>query len=492
MATNTERIQFMIDDADERRRLEDLPWLTPLEEWEASGVPLLVVRKGDSRHPVVFVEQQGARYAIKETTPRMAQREIRNLAVIEHRGIPALSPIGTVQVKVPPIALDIPKLGGIHQYISGDRGYTVTRLAPRVVPHVLLYRLPLTRRTKQRLLSAVAVLMIELHEHGVYWGDPSLANALIRIDGKRILGIMADAETAELFPGPISDGLREQDLAQFGESLAWQAEDLRQARGLPEDVQVLDDNDFEYFMRRYRILRREHARLASSSGAHTLYQFEQFLQRINRWGFAMLDSAAHTVQKFTTVLPGWYQKRVYQLLHVTIPRPYAHRFYNLILGHQAIMSQQEERDVDLEEAAQHWYERYHLPTILMLRQRLSSSQDPMLAYFAIMEHKWNLSVEARREIPLEEAILDYFMHRADTGDLGPVDPAHIATWWRDHTPVASALELPMIESEELDPLLATAERPLVHLPLSELEHKLPEILEREEPDIEDTDTKQEQ
>lgn len=334
--------------------------------------------------------------------------------------------------------------------------------------------------------------MIELHEHGVYWGDPSLANALIRIDGKRILGIMADAETAELFPGPISDGLREQDLAQFGESLAWQAEDLRQARGLPEDVQVLDDSDFEYFMRRYRILRREHARLASSSGAHTLYQFEHFLQRINRWGFALLDSAANTVQKFTTVLPGWYQRRVYQLLHVTIPRPYAHRFYNLILGHQAIMSQQEERPVDLEEAAHHWYERYHLPTILMLRQRLTSSQDPMLAYFAIMERKWNLSVAAKREIPLEEAILDYFMHRADTGELGPVDPAQIATWWRERAPVASALELPMIEGEELDPLLATAERPLVHLPLPELEHRLPEILEREEPHTKDTDTEQEQ
>ncbi len=464
---------------DDRRRLEKLPWHIPLEEWEANGVELLVVRKGDSRHPVVFVESQGARYAIKETTPHMAEREIVSLQEIERRGIPALSPIGMVSVSLPPLAIEVPGIRGEKQYINTDRGYTVTRLAPRVVPHVILYRLPLNRRTKQRLLSAVAVLMIELHEHGVYWGDPSLANALIRIDGKRILAIMADAETAELFPGPIFDGLREQDLAQFGESLAWQAEDLRQARGLPENIQVLDDTDYEYFLQRYRILRREHAHITSSSTMHTLYQSEHFLQGVNHWGFALLDMAEQAVQKFTTVLPGWYQQRIYQLLHVMIPRPYARRFYNLILGHQAIMSQKAKRAVSLEEAAQDWYERYHLPTILMLRQRLTSEQDPMQAYFAIMDRKWDMSLKAGYEIPLEDAILDYTMYQANTGTLGPVDPARIATWWHQRESVADALEPPLIEGEELDPLLATAERPLVYLSPTELEQKLPGILEKD-------------
>src|SRR5713101_6908571 len=229
--------------ADDRRSLEGLPWHVPLAEWPERGVVSLPIRKGESRHPVIFVERAGSRYAIKETTPRMAEREINNLHEVERRGIPALSPVGSVTVREAPLLLEEPGPGGIPQYISGDRGYTVTRLAPRVVPQVLLYRLPFTKRTKRHLWAAVAVLLIELHEHGVYWGDPSLANILIRIDGRRILAIMADAETAELFPGPLSDGLREQDIALFGESLAWQSEDLRQARGLPEDAQVLDDAD---------------------------------------------------------------------------------------------------------------------------------------------------------------------------------------------------------------------------------------------------------
>ncbi len=468
---------------DERERLKSLPWHLQLDAWEGAGVHLLTVRRGDSRHPVVFVERGGVRYAIKETTPHMAEREIRNLAEIERRGIPVLTTVGSVTVPAAPIRLQMAGIGGITQYESGDRGYTVTRLAPRVVPHVLLYRLPLTRRTKQRLLSAVAVLMIELHEHGVYWGDPSLANVLIRIDGHHILAIMADAETTELFPGPISEGLREQDLEQFGESLSWQAEDLRQAKGLPEDVQVLDDADYRYFRQRYRILRREHAHVTHTADLNApLYYAQNFVQSVNELGSNIgtniAERTGNAIKQVASHTPKWYQRRVYQLLHITIPRQYARRFYNLMLGHQAIMQKNQQRDVSLEEAAQDWYEYYHLPTILLLRQRLTHEQDPMQAYFAIMQHKWNMSMKAGYEIPLDEAILDWGVQTAQTGKLGPVDPASLATWWRQHEPITHVLEPALIESEELAPLLSTSERPLVKMQAPELDQKLPEILEK--------------
>lgn len=463
---------------DDRQRLEGLPWLFPLEEWATQGVNLLIIRRGEARHPVVFVEREGTRYAIKETTPHMAEREIRSLQEIERRGIPTLTATGSVTVPAPPIALDVPKVGGITQYISGDRGYTVTRLAPRVVPHVLLYRIPFTKRTKQRLLSAIAVLMIELHEHGVFWGDPSLANVLIRIDGRRILAIMADAETAELFPGPVSDGLREQDLASFGESLSWQAEDLRQARNLPEDTQVISEADFHYFNRRYHWLRREHALISTAPSTNTLYQLEHFLRGVNRWGYSLLDTTGHTLQQLTTVLPGWHERRIRELLHINVPRIYARRFYGMVLGHQALMSQREGRNVSVDEAAQDWYTHYHLPTILLLRSHLTSGQDPMRAYFAIMDHKWKLSKKAGYEVPLDEAILDWSMQEADTGNLGTIDPAMMVKWWRELEPAAEVLEPELIESEELEPLLSTDEKPLVRLQQTELAQKLPEILEQ--------------
>src|SRR5579859_4263556 len=257
MTTHRNLAQFQMSAAD-TRRLAHLPWHLPLEEWASQGVATLSIRRGESRHPVIFIESDDLRYAIKETTPHMAQREIHILLDIEFRGIPALSPVGVVVVSAPPLRVESAEIGGLPQYISGDRGYTVTRLAARVMPHSLLFRLPFNRKTKHRLLGAVAVLMVELHEHGIYWGDPSLANILIRIDGRRVMAIMADAETAEIFAGPISKGLREQDLSLFQESLIWQAEDLRQARGLADDVEVLDEADFSYFLRRYHWLRKEH------------------------------------------------------------------------------------------------------------------------------------------------------------------------------------------------------------------------------------------
>src|SRR6266566_3968441 len=465
---------------DDKHRLKHLPWHVPLEEWPEHGVIPLTIRQGESRHPVIFVDLEGARYAIKETTPYMAEREIKNLREIENRGIPVLSAVGSVTVATPPILIEEHGPGGLPQYTSGDRGYTVTSLTPRVIPHSLLFRLPFAKRTKQRLLGAVAVLLVELHEHGVYWGDPSLANVLIRIDGKRILAIMADAETAELFPGPVSDSLREQDLELFGESLLWQAEDMRQARGLPEEKEIVDDKDFRYFKRRYRLLQREHAQLASSPGITTLFQAEHMLEALNDLGYSLLDMSGHAFQQVATVLPGWYQRRIHELLGITIPRQYARRFYNTILGHQAIMSKNEGRDVSVEEAAKDWYTRYHLPAILLLRQQLTNEQDPMQAYFAIMELKWKMSLKAGYEIPIEEAALDWAMQQAETGKLGAVDPAAIATWWRERQPVAEALEPSLIESKKLEPLLSNEEQPLVHLPLPELDQELTKRLEQQE------------
>ena len=149
----------------------------------------------------------------------------------------------------------------------------------------------------------------------------------------------------------------------------------------------------------------------------------------------------------------------------------------MILGHQALMSQHEGRDVSIEEAARDWYTHYHLPTILLLRRFLTKGQDPMQAYFAIMQHKWQMSKKAGYEIPLDEAIVDWSMQQAETGKLGAVDPALMAKWWRELEPTTEVLEPPLIESGALEPLVSPNEKPLVHLPQPELEQKLPEILE---------------
>jgi hypothetical protein len=113
--------RFRVPEED-RTRLEDLPWGKPLVEWAEQGVQLLSIRRGDSRHPVVFVERDEVRYALKETSPHMAERELRNLEEIKRRGIPTLHPIGTIVVSGQMIALESTTItGGVQHYLRDSR-----------------------------------------------------------------------------------------------------------------------------------------------------------------------------------------------------------------------------------------------------------------------------------------------------------------------------------------------------------------------------------
>ena len=97
-----------------------------------------------------------------------------------------------------------------------------------------------------------------------------------------------------------------------------------------------------------------------------------------------------------------------------------------------------------------------------------------------MERKWKMSLKAGYEIPIEEATLVWAMQQIDSGKLGEIDPATIATWWHEREPVAQVLEPQLIESEKLEPLLSKEEQPLVRLPQSELDQKLATILDQPE------------
>jgi hypothetical protein len=248
-------------------RLRSLPWGVALQEWPDHGVTPLSVRRGESRHPVLFVEAGQRRYALKETSPRSAAHESMVFQELRRRRCHTLEPVGYVVVRGEAIAAG--DVAGHTMYTSGDVGYCVTRLADRVLPQSLLYRYPFTDANKRLLWSAVAELLLDLHEAGVYWGDPSLANILMDLSGHRLTAVMADAETAELVPGPLTENRRREDLNMFVELLEWQAEDIRLARSLPEEQRLISASDAAYFMARYAGLRAE--REQSSRAAEDLF-----------------------------------------------------------------------------------------------------------------------------------------------------------------------------------------------------------------------------
>ena len=90
---------------------------------------------------------------------------------------------------------------------------------------------------RDRLLDAMASLLVDLHRAGVYWGDCSLANTLFRRDGDKIQAYLVDAETSEIHPA-LSDGQRAYDLEILVENVAYGLADLGARQGRDD---VFDD-----------------------------------------------------------------------------------------------------------------------------------------------------------------------------------------------------------------------------------------------------------
>ena len=161
-----------------------LPWDRPLSEWVVPDVPLRDIAVGMSRHLVKFVDADGHLWAVKDMPPRIAVKEYEVLRRLEDMGLPAVRPAGLVlQPEFETAIL-------VTRYLEGSWQYR--RLFMRLPPDQPKHR--------ARLLDAMAGLLVELHRHGVFWGDCSLANTLFSRDGQLLQAWLVDAETSEVHP----------------------------------------------------------------------------------------------------------------------------------------------------------------------------------------------------------------------------------------------------------------------------------------------------
>ena len=111
------------------------------------------------------------------------------------------------------------------------RSSTTEYLAYSIQYRRLLSRFPLGPGPyRDRLLDAMASLLVDLHRAGVFWGDCSLANTLFRRDGDRIQAYLVDAETSEIHPS-LSDGQRAFDLEILVENVGFGLADLGAMQG---------------------------------------------------------------------------------------------------------------------------------------------------------------------------------------------------------------------------------------------------------------------
>jgi hypothetical protein len=139
---------------------------------------------------------------------------------------------------------------------------------------------------RERLFDAMATLLVELHRHGVFWGDCSLANTLFVRDGQRLEAYLVDAETSEIQP-VLSEQRRSHDLDILVENVTMGLADVAVRLGAS-----LDDLADDLMEEAFSVARRYHELWHELTAEQTLpfsqrHEVKRRIKRLNELGFAV-------------------------------------------------------------------------------------------------------------------------------------------------------------------------------------------------------------
>jgi tRNA A-37 threonylcarbamoyl transferase component Bud32 len=369
----------------------DLPWETPLEEWDS---PRLVnVIRGISRHVVRFVEYDGALYALKELPERPARREWTLLRRLEGQGLPVVEAVGMVTAR------------------SDDLdAILITKHLEYSLPYRALFSGAAIPDLRTHLLNALAELLARLHIRGFFWGDCSLSNALFRRDAGALSAYLVDAETGELH-GQLSDGQRGYDLDIAQTNIVGELLDVDAEVGLPPDLDP--DETGEEIVNRYLALWTELTR-EETFAADERYRLDERLHRLNELGYDVEE-----IQLEAT--PGGYRLRLDP--HVVEPGHHRHRLLRLtgldaqenqarrMLNDVARFREAEERRLGRplpdSVAASRWRQEVFEPTVAAVPEELWAALPAAEVFHQVLEHRWFLSEKARKDVGIDEAVRAY-------------------------------------------------------------------------------------
>lgn len=373
----------------------DLPWHLPLAAWAPACPRVVQLPRGLSRHEVLFVSYGHAVYALKELPEPVAEREYDLLSLLEERRLPAVTPVGRARVR--------------HED-GEEAGVLVTRFLDGSLPYRTLFRDAGLVRYRDRLLDAMAGLLVRLHLAGFYWGDCSLSNTLFRRDAGELQAYLVDAETSEHHE-TLGEGLRRQDLLILEENVAGDLADLESSRDLPGSLAA--DETGARIRERYEALWAEATRV-ELIGRNEHWRIQDRIRRLNHLGFSVGEVEIEATEEGDRLrLRAIVTDRDYHrhLLHgltgLTVEERQAERMLNEIQERKATLTRELNRSVPFSVAAFHWQRETFEPALAALAPVIEKLADPAEAYCQVLEHKWFLSERARRDVGMEAALADY-------------------------------------------------------------------------------------
>jgi len=390
-----------------KARLLGLPWDLPLSEWTVPDVALRDIAVGPSRHLVKFVEADGALWALKELPPRIARKEYSVLRQLEDLGLPAVRPAGLVLQ---------PELGSailVTRYLDGSWQYR--RLFMRLPPNQPKHR--------ARLFDAMASLLVELHRHGVFWGDCSLANTLFSRDGQILQAWLVDAETSEVHP-TLSDGQRELDLQILVENVAAGMLDLAARLNRPpelSDTLIAEAQDIQNrYQQLWEILHTEPV-----FGFADRYRVEGTIRRLNDLGFAVEEVSLQPVSASPDKLRlnvavgdrRYHAQHLRDLTGMDVGEGQARSLLGDLHTYQGQLCREAGHDVDESTAARLWVMEVATPTMHQAHAAVGYTGTAIQAYCDLLEVRWLLSERAGHDVGTDRALA------ALSRDVIPTDSA---------------------------------------------------------------------
>jgi hypothetical protein len=379
--------------------LLDLPWSTPLEEWPADH--LVALPQGISRHVVRFVRLAGTVYAVKETGERVAEREYDLLRALERIDFPSVEAVAIVADRHAPDGEPLDPV-------------LITRHLQFSLPYRALFSHTLRPETMNRLLDALAALIVRMHITGFFWGDCSLSNTLFRRDAGAFAAYLVDAETGALH-NRLSSGQRGEDLEIARVNIFGEALDLQAAGLLHEsiDPEVVSEEVVQRYERLWHEITYE-----QEFQREDRHHVEGRIRRLNEMGFdvaevamSLADRGAFKVRP-KVVDAGYHTRRLMRLTGLDAEENQARRLLNDLDTYRA------ESDLsDEQQAAHRWLTEVFEPVVRAVPAHLRRKLEPTELFVQVIEHRWRLSEEAGRDVGLALAVqsflADVLVHRPD-------------------------------------------------------------------------------
>jgi uncharacterized protein DUF4032/lipopolysaccharide kinase (Kdo/WaaP) family protein len=369
----------------------DLPWDTPLAEWQSPRLVNLI--RGISRHVVRFVDYEGSLFALKELPERPARREYELLRRLARQGLPVVEAVGLVTGRDDDLDAIL-----------------VTRHLDYSLPYRVLFAGHAVPDLRTHLMNAFAELLARLHLAGFFWGDCSLSNALFRRDAGALSAYLVDAETGE-WQEKLTDGQRHYDLDIARLNVIGELLDVEAEVGLPSDVDPDDTGD--EVVERYEALWSELTR-EETFGADERFRLAERLERLNDLGFDVdeirLEAAPdgyRLVLDPHVVEPGHHRHRLLRLTGLDAQENQARRMLNDIARFREAAERREGRPIAESVAASRWRDEVFEPTVAAVPEELWGRLPPAEVFHQVLEHRWFLSERAGKDVGIDEAVRSY-------------------------------------------------------------------------------------